>query len=185
MGIGKEIRHGPRMRAASGDGMTASNQLEDILEPMARTFERHVIWAMRAILESEVAVKESFHVTGEAPDESTFYCLIPNSNADYHAQLAIGLSKDALPGLFPGEVDSRLRLDALGEMGNVVSGLLMADEAFMGRFGHLRPATPFFSEGAFTGRKDAGIRGTVTANGTDLAFLVTVRPAGSENWTHG
>jgi hypothetical protein len=173
------------MRADGGEGMTGSNQLEQILGPLARTFERHVLWAVRAILESDVAVKEPFRVSGEAPAGRTLYCLIPNSNSDYHAQLAIGLSMDDLPGLFPGELDPRLRLDALGEMGNVVAGLVMADEAFMGHFGHLKPSTPFFSEGAFTDRKDAGIRGTVTANGTDLAFHVTVRPAGPENWTHG
>jgi hypothetical protein len=173
------------MRAACGGEMAVSNPLEEILEPMAGIFERHVLEATRDALESEVVVKEAFRTAGDAPDECTFYCLIPNSNADYHAQLAIGLSKDALPALFPGEADPRFRLDALGRLGKMVSSQLTADEAFIGRFGHLKSSVPFFSEGAYTGRKDAGMRGKVMANGADLAFHLTVRPAGPENWAPG
>lgn len=163
--------------------MSGSNHLAESLAPMARIFERHVLWAIQAILEAEPAVVEPFHVTNAPPSGSTLFCLIPNANPAYHAQLAVGLAKEDLPSLFPGEVDARLRLDALGEMSNVVAGLLMADEDFMGRFGHLKPSTPFFSEGAFTDRMDVGLRGAVTADGRRLAFHLTVRRAGQETWS--
>lgn len=160
------------------------NHLADSLGALARSFERHVLWAVKAILEADVSLQEPFHVTHSPPAGSSLYCLIPNSNPQYLAQLAVGLAKDDLPGLFPAETEAKLRLDALGEMSNVVAGLLMADEDFLGRFGHLKPSTPFFSEGAFTDRMDVGLRGTVTANGLPLAFHLTVRRAGQETW-HG
>jgi hypothetical protein len=160
------------------------NQLAESLGPMARSFERHVLWAVKAILEAEVAVHEPFQVTDAPPSGSALFCLIPNSNLQYLAQLAVGVSKEDLPELFPAETEARLRLDALGEMSNVVSGLLMADEDFLERFGHLKPSTPFFSEGAFTDRMDTGIRGSVTVGGRLLAFHLTIRKAGRETW-HG
>lgn len=160
------------------------NPLADSLGPMARSFERHVLWAVKAILEAEATVREPFQVTIAPPSGSNLFCLIPNSNPQYLAQLAVGISKDDLPSLFPAETENSLRLDALGEMSNVVSGLFMADEDFLGRFGHLRPSTPFFSEGAFTDRKDAGLRGSVAANGFLIGFHLTVRRAGRETW-HG
>lgn len=160
------------------------NHLADSLGPMARSFERHVLWAVKAILEADVAVQEPFHVTNSPPSGSSLFCLIPNSNLQYHAQLAVGISKEDLPGLFPAETEAKLRLDALGEMSNVVAGLLMADEDFLGKFGHLKPSTPFFSEGAFTDRMDTGIRGSVTVGGRLMAFHLTVRRAGQETW-HG
>lgn len=164
--------------------MTGSIDFADSLRPIARTFERQVLWAVRAMLETEVAVKEPFHVTNAAPDGPTLFCLIPTSNLQYHAQLAVGLAKEDLQGLFPAEVDPKFMLDSLGEMANVVAGLLMAEEDFMARFGHLKPSTPFFSEGAFTDRTDTGIRGSVTVNGTDMVFHVIVRDAARESW-HG
>lgn len=162
--------------------MTGTNQLAHLLSPMARTFERHVLWAVGAILESPVEIKEPFHVTDSAPSGSTLFCLIPNSNLQYHAQLAVGISKEDLSSLFPGDLEAKLRLDALGEMANVVAGLVMADEDFMGRFGHLKPSTPFFSEGAFTDRNDTGIRGSVAVNGMDMVFHITVRRAIPDTW---
>lgn len=160
------------------------NPLAESLGPIARSFERNSLWAVKAIIEAEVDVAEPFHVTHSPPTGSSLFCLIPNSNTEYHAQLAVGIAKEDLPGLFPAETEARLRLDALGEMSNVVSGLLMADEDFLQRFGHLKPSTPFFSEGAFSDRMDAGLRGSVTANGIPVSFHLTVRKAGQETW-HG
>lgn len=172
-------------RSEAGKCMNGPNHLADRLGPLARVFQRHVIWAVQAILETDVEVREPFHVTdGPPPGGSSLFCLIPNSNGEYHAQLAVGVSKEDLPSLFPGEMEAKMRLDSLGEMANVVAGLLMADEDFLGRFGHLRPSTPFFCEGAYTDRKDTGIRGSVIAGGREMAFHITVRRAGSETW-HG
>jgi hypothetical protein len=184
--MGMELENGPfrQRRIGTGKTMSGSNHLADRLGPLARIFERHVVWAVRAVLESDVEIKEPFHVTDAPPGGHTLFCLIPNSNGEFHAQLAVGLAKEDLPRFFPGEVDPRLRLDALGEMSNVVAGLLMSDEDFMGKFGHLKPSTPFFSEGAFTGRSDSGLRGSVLVDGKAISFHITVRPAGRETW-HG
>ncbi len=165
--------------------MSGSNQLAEYLSPMARTFERQVLWAVRAILEADVEVKEPFHVTNAPPEGSTLFCLIPNSNLQYHAQLAVGLAKEDLQGLFPADVEPKLWLDSLGELANVVAGLLMADEDFMARFGHLKPSTPFFSEGAFTDRMDNGIRGLVSVKGMEVVFHITIRRAIQETWHVG
>jgi hypothetical protein len=130
-----------------------------------------------------VEIAEPFRLAEAAPEGSTLYCLIPNSNARYHAQLAVGVDDGDLPALFPGEVDAKLRLDGLGELANVVAGLILSDEGFMGSFGRLKPSTPFFSEGAFTDRRDVGIRGAVRAGGIRLGFHITIRPAVGETWS--
>jgi hypothetical protein len=149
--------------------------LADALASMGPNLERHFVWAVRAILETDVKVTEPFHATAAAPTGSKFYCLIPNSNPEYHAQLALGVSDDDIAALFPGEVDPKLRNDALGEMANVIAGLVMADDHFLERFGHLKPSTPFFSEGAYTARKDPGIEGKVEAGGREILFHLSIR----------
>lgn len=151
-------------------------QLGYALASMGPALERHCVWAIGAVLETEAAVKEHFHAVESAPSDACLYCLIPNANPDYHAQLALGIAPDDIPALFPREPDPKMRQDALGELANVVSGLVMADEGFLERFGHLKPSTPFFSEGPFTGRRDRALRGKVVAGGRDILFHLSIRP---------
>ena len=80
-----------------------------------------------------------------------------------------------LPELFPAEPDTKIRKDALGEMANVISGLFVADDVFIGKFGYLKPSTPFFSEGVFTSQKDWGIEGKVEAHGKEIMLHFSVR----------
>jgi hypothetical protein len=155
------------------------NELEpvpDALAAMGPALESHFVWAVRAVLETEVTVRDHFHVTDTAPAGSSLYCLIPNSNPDYHAQLALGVEPEDVAGLFPAEPDPKMRTDALGELANVISGLVTADDHFLDRFGHLKPSTPFFSEGAFTDRRDPGIAGRIEANGRIIHFHLNIRP---------
>src|SRR5262245_47795488 len=114
------------------------------LSAMGPSLQRHFVWAVQAVLETEVSITESFHFTESAPSGSSLYCLIPNSNPEYHAQLALGVEPGDIPALFPGEIDPKMRNDALGELANVIAGLVMSDDGVLDRFGHLKPSTPFF-----------------------------------------
>lgn len=142
---------------------------------MAPVFEGCVLWAVRAILESDVKVKMPFEVLSAVPEGSSLYCILPASSQRFYAQLVVGVEEGDLGELFPKEQDEKVRKDAVGEMANVISGLFIADDQFIALFGYLRPSTPFFSEGAFTARKDWGLKGRIEANGKEMSIQFSIR----------
>jgi hypothetical protein len=155
--------------------MSAHEPLPGALRDVASVFENCVVWAVRAILESDVKVKAPFVVVNAVPDGASLYCILPTGNYQYHAQLVVGAEEEDIARLFPSEADPKVRKDAIGELANVISGLFVADEQFISRFGYLKPSTPFFSEGAFSARKDWGLEGHVVANGREIALYFSVR----------
>ena len=142
---------------------------------MAPIFEGYVSWTVRTILESEVRIKTPFEVVSAIPKGSSLFCILPTASTKYYAQLIVGIEEDDIEILFPGEMDPKVRKDAIGEVANVISGLFVADDQFIARFGFLSPSTPFFSEGAFTARQDWGLRGCVEANGKEMVLHFSIR----------
>ena len=155
--------------------MTSPESIQGPLAEMAPVFEGCVLWAVRAILEAEVKVKASFEVLSAVPQGSSQYCILPASSQTFYAQLVVGIEEADLAVFFPEEKDEKVRKDALGEMANVICGLFIADDHFISTFGYLRPSTPFFSEGAFTSRKDWGLKGRIEANGKEMAIQFSIR----------
>lgn len=155
--------------------MTSPEFITGPLRDLAPAFEGCVLWAIRAIMGSEVKIKKHFEVVSIVPDGSSLYCILPTSSSKYHGQVVVGIEEDDIEQLFPGEMDPHVRKDAIGEMTNVISGLFVADDKFIANFGYLRPSTPFFSEGAFTARKDWCIMGRVEANGKEMAIRFSLR----------
>ncbi|MEO6097032.1 MAG: hypothetical protein ABIW76_15670 [Fibrobacteria bacterium] len=155
--------------------MSAADPLQGTLASLSPVFESCVIWAVRAILESDVKVKAPFESVHSIPEGSSLYCILPTANTRYHAQLVMGLEESEIETMFPQEMDARFRKDAIGEMANVISGLFVADDLFIARFGYLRPSTPFFSEGAFTARKDWGLMGKIEAKGKEMLLHFSIR----------
>jgi hypothetical protein len=145
------------------------------LRNLAPVFEGCVLWAVRAILETDARVKAPFEILSGVPEGSSLYCILPAANLNYYAQLVIGMEECDLPHLLPNESDEKVRKDAMGEIANVISGLFIADDQFISRFGYLKPSTPFFSEGAFTARKDWGLRGRIESNGKELELQFYLR----------
>ncbi len=137
-------------------------------------FETCVLWAVRAIMEAEAQVKAPFEMLSTVPAGSSLYCILPAASQKFYTQLVVGIEEGDLPLLFPREPDEKVRKDAIGEIANVISGLFIADDHFISRFGYLKPSTPFFSEGAFTARKDWGLKGRIESNGKgmDLQFFI-------------
>ncbi len=155
--------------------MSPAEPIVDALYGMAKTFEGCVTWAIRAILETNVTVKAPFKVGNSIPDGSSMYCILPTGNAKFHALLVLGVEDGDLPEIFSGEINPKVRKDALGEMANVMSGLVVADDLFVSTFGYLKPSTPFFNDGVFTSRKDWGLAGVVQANGKDICIHFSIR----------
>lgn len=155
--------------------MTGPDALAVALREVAPVFEGCVVWAVRAILESDVKIKAPFETVRATPAGASLYCILPTSSAQYHAQLVVGAEEDDIAALFPIEMDPKVRKDAIGEMANVISGLFVADDTFIEKFGYLKPSTPFFSEGAFTAREDWGLVGRVQANGREIALHFSIR----------
>jgi hypothetical protein len=155
--------------------MSKPDTLSGSLREVATVFEGCVLWAVRAILESEVKIKSPFEVVRSVPVDASLYCILPTGSAKHYAQLVVGAEEDDLAALFPTEADPKVRKDAIGEMANVISGLFVADDTFIAQFGYLKPSTPFFSEGAFTAREDWGLLGRVVANGRELALHFSIR----------
>jgi hypothetical protein len=169
--------------------MSTADPIQDIMVDLSSVFECCVVWSVRAILESDVKVKAAFESVHSIPEGSSLYCILPTASTRYYAQLVIGLEEAEIETMFPGEMDARLRKDAIGEMANVISGLFVADDLFIAKFGYLRPSTPFFSEGAFTARKDWGLMGRIEANGKEMLLHFSIRelresPAADQN-TYG
>ena len=148
---------------------------------LSASFEGCVVWAVRAILESDVTVKVPFESVCSIPEGSSLYCILPTASKRFYAQLVIGLEDGEIENIFPGEMDARVRKDAIGEMANVISGLFVADDLFIARFGYLKPSTPFFSEGAFTARKEWGLKGRVEANGQEMILHLSIRELGESS----
>ena len=157
------------------EAMSKQDTLPRSLGEVASVFESCVLWAVKAILESDVKIKSPFEVMQVAPEGASLYCILPTGSAKYHVQLVVGAEEGDIEKLFPNEMDAKVRKDAIGEMANVISGLFVADDLFISKFGHLKPSTPFFSEGAFTARKDWGLAGRVEANGRELSLYFSVR----------
>jgi hypothetical protein len=155
--------------------MSSPDSISGPLRDLAASFEACVLWAIRAIMESDVKIKTPFEVVSVVPAGSSLYCILPTGSTKYHGQLVVGIEEEDIEQLFPGEMDPRVRKDAIGEMANVISGLFVADDKFIANFGYLRPSTPFFSEGAFTARKDWGLVGRVEANGKEIAIQFSLR----------
>lgn len=156
--------------------MSTPEALPEALGEVAPVFEGCVIWAVRAILQADVTIKAPFETVRAAPEGASLYCILPTGSAVYHAQLVVGAEEEDITAIFPDETDPKVRKDAIGEMANVISGLFVADDLFISKFGHLKPSTPFFSEGAFTARQDWGLMGRVQANGRELALHFSIRP---------
>ena len=93
---------------------------------MAQVFESSVLWAVRAILESDVSVKAPFEIDSSVSAGSSMYCILPSSNQNYYGQLVVGIDEGDLPHLLPNEPDEKVRKDAVGEIANVISGLFLA-----------------------------------------------------------
>jgi hypothetical protein len=170
--------------------MSPSDPISGVLGEMAPVFEGCVLWAVRAILEADVKVKVPFEAVHAVPEGSSLYCILPTASGRWYAQLVIGLEENEIETMFPSEMDPKVRKDAIGEMANVISGLFVADDQFIAKFGYLRPSTPFFSEGAFTARRDWGLKGRVEANGKEMALHFSIRdlqetPAAAPNESGG
>ncbi len=159
--------------------MSTPETLPGDLREVAAVFESCVLWAVKAILETDAKVKTPFEVVQAAPAGASLYCILPTGSARYHAQLVVGAEEDDIAGMFPSELDAKVRKDAIGEMANVISGLFVADDLFISKFGYLRPSTPFFSEGAFTARRDWGLSGRLEANGRELSMHFSIRELGT------
>lgn len=158
--------------------MSADHSLPKSLNDLAPAFQGCVTWSAKAILETDIRVVTPFLISDSYPENSSLYCMLPISSEKYHCLLSVGVNEDDLAGIFPGEVDEKLRRDALGEIANVISGLFVADDGFIDRFGRLRASTPFFSEGVYTSRPDWSIRGSIEAAEKELLFNFSVRVQG-------
>lgn len=155
--------------------MPSSDPIPEVMGELAPVFEGCVLWAVRAILESDVNIKTPFEAVRAVPEGSSLYCILPTASKRYYAQLVVGLEEGEIESLFPDEKEPAIRKDAIGEMANVISGLFVADDLFIAHFGYLRPSTPFFSEGAFTSRMDFGLKGRIEAKGKEMALHFCIR----------
>src|SRR5262245_15537675 len=116
--------------------MSSPQAIFEFLQGMTRPFETCVLWAAKAILETDLRVKEPFQVSDAIPDGPSLFCMLPTGNERFHSVLSLGVNEEDLPELFPGEAEGKLRRDALGEMANVISGLFVAEDALVFQFGN-------------------------------------------------
>ncbi len=155
--------------------MTKIDPIIDTLYEMAKSFEDCVLWTVRAILETDAKISSSFKVVHVLPLEASLYCILPTGNSTYHSQLIMGVNEVDLEAIFPNEANIKIRKDGLGEMANVISGLIIAEDLFVSKFGYLKPSTPFFCEGAFTSRLDWSLQGKVLAFGKEIHLQFSIR----------
>ena len=63
--------------------MTGPESISGPLRGMTAVFESCVLWAARAILESEVRTRAPFECVAAVPEGSTLYCILPAANSRY------------------------------------------------------------------------------------------------------
>ena len=160
-----------------------TDPIEEYLRDMTRTFEGCVLWAAKAILETDIRMTEGFQVLRSLPEGPSLFCMLPTANPEFHSLLTLGVDEKDLEALFLEEADTQLRRDALGEMANVISGLFVAEESLVARFGNLRPSSPFYCEGPYSSQADWSMRGSFEAHGKVVVVDFSIRRLGAERLT--
>ncbi len=152
-----------------------SEHISGALNQLLPMFTSSSKWTLQSILQSHPTITQEFKVGRGFPSGWEIYCILPCSNSKYHFHITIGTNKKNLENLLPYEGDHALRLSALGEVAKVISGLLTADDLFLEAFEHMRPSTPFYSEGEFTDRSDWCAYGKIAVGGHEIFLNFSVR----------
>jgi hypothetical protein len=154
--------------------MSFPESLSNGLKDLASVFERCVLEAVR-VLETGARIASPFELQASTPEGSSLFCLLPASNVTHYAQLVVGLEERDLGGLFPEESEEARRKDAVGKLASDIVRRFIGQRDFVSRFGDLKSSTPFFSEGAFTDRKDWGLKGLIELKGIEIPLHFSIR----------
>jgi hypothetical protein len=156
--------------------MSPAEPIVVALFELTKAFEGCVTWTTWAILETLSEVKVPFKVVHSAPEPASLYALLSADGSDFNALLIMAVEETDLVNIVAGENDPKLRKDAFGEMSNVISGVFLANDQFISKFGNLKPSVPAFSDGGFSSRKEWGLVGTVNVNGRPIHLHFFIRP---------
>ncbi len=142
----------------------------DPVQAVAADFEACSRRAIECLLNRPTLLSKSFCAQSQIPAEPGIRCIIESANGDHSLVISLGLSKTDLESLFAGEEDEDLKLDAIGEMVNVISGSLFGRPGFHSRFGCMRASIPTFAPPSLEMGQARTIRGVLFV-GTAHLFL--------------
>ncbi len=155
-----------------------SRHITDTLQALLPMITSSSKWTLKAMLQSNsTIVTKEFIVDRGFPKGWEIYCILPCSNDKYHFQVTLGTTRKNLEKLLPYEGDHAIRLSALGEIANVISSLLTAEDVFMEAFNHMRASTPFFSEGDYTEKPDWCVHGRIAVDDCEFFLNFSLREA--------
>lgn len=130
--------------------------------------------AVGDVLGREVSHPDDWIVVERIRNTSELGATVGFASPDWQGAVTLGISIEDAAHLFPGG-DEDFVFDAIGEIANIICGVMAANSEFVEVFGFLEQTPPVFSRGGAWLPRTKGISGTVLAGSASLAFGFSIR----------
>jgi hypothetical protein len=150
--------------------------IQEVLNGVTADFEVCARRAIEGLLNRPTLLSKPFRLNSQPSAEPLLGCFIKSGNDDYSLTISLGVEKDALRDLFPGEMEESMAMDAIGEMVNVIGGCFFGRPGIISRFGFLRASVPsIIDKDAFPGR-DGNVSGVLLVESVRMIAELAITP---------
>jgi len=133
-----------------------------------------VLGAVRDVLARETTHPDDWLVVERIRNTSELGATVGFASPDWQGAVTLGITLEGASTLFPGG-DEDFVFDALGEIANIICGVMAANSQFVEVFGFLEQTPPVFSRGGAWLPRTKGIAGTILSGDVPLAFGFSIR----------
>ena len=150
--------------------MSQTSQGENTADPVqdvVADFEVCARHAIECLLNRPTQLSKSFRIQAKFEAEPGIRCIIESGNESHLLVISLGLTESDLRTIFSDEEDEEMRLDAIGEMANILAGRLFRRPIFHSHFGCMCASVPSFAvpgHGVGNSRVVRGILSVGSAN---------------------
>lgn len=120
--------------------------MRQLLEESTPDFEVSARRAFEGVLGFPTYSPQDFHIASEMSEWSPITCRIQTSNTDFNLTLSLGIDESDLHRFFPKFESDEMKMDAIGEIANVIAGRLLGRRTFKSRFGTMKVTLPSFPD---------------------------------------
>jgi hypothetical protein len=157
--------------------MQPADTLGDIQAALSGVKTEFELCARRAIewlLNEPTLLCKAVSPEGKPFMEASFRCAIESGNDDHSVGVSLEIAETDLAALFPDEQDLSMRMDAVGEIMNVLAGSLFKSTAFHSRFGCMRASVPVFKNGGGPAERAGNLFATIRIKSAELHLHLAV-----------
>lgn len=145
-------------------------QMHQLLEPVRDS----VVGAIGDVLAKAGVHKDDWCVVERIRNTSELGATVGFASPEWQGACTLGVSIEGASFLFPG-ANEDLVFDAIGEICNIICGVLAAHPQFVEVFGSLEQTPPVFSRGGAWLPRTKGISGTVSFDTVEMWFGFSIR----------